>query len=177
MPPKDSFMMLQMLAQGKGLQPSFLSAPIELVPDNTTLYFEAEDFTPAAALAYKGFEGHGFVEISKSRNTKLSFKVKIDKPGRYRVQFRYANGNGPINTENKCAIRSLYHDAQFKGSIIFPQRGTNEWSSWGFSNSIIIRLNAGEADLSLQLREWNENMNDAINQAMIDRLKLTYLGN
>jgi hypothetical protein len=177
MPPKDSFMMLQMLAQGRSRQPSFLSAPFEHVPDNTTLYVEAEDFTAAAPLPYKGFEGHGFVEISKSRNTKLSFKVNIDKPGRYRVQFRYANGNGPINTENKCAIRSLYHDAQFTGSIIFPQRGTQEWSSWGLSNGLIIRLNAGEADLSLQFREWNENMNDAINHAMIDRLILTYLGN
>jgi len=176
-PVKDSFRIIQMLAQEEGLQPSFLSAPFEHVPENVLLHYEAEEFAPAAALAYKGFEGRGFVEISKTRNTTLSFKVKIPAQGRYRVQFRYANGNGPINTENKCAIRSLYQDSLFVGSVVFPQRGTNEWSSWGLSNGLIIRLNAGETVLSLQLKDWNENMNEAINQAMIDQIKLTYLGN
>ena len=176
-PAKDSFRIFQMLAKGEDMPPSFLSAPFEQVPDNAVLSFESEEFAPSSALPYKGFEGRGFVEISKTRNTTLLFRVKITTPGRYRIQYRYANGNGPINTENKCAIRSLYHDSLFVGSVVFPQRGTNEWSSWGFSNSLMIRLNAGETALALQLKYWNENMNEAINQAMIDQVRLTYLGN
>jgi hypothetical protein len=175
-PPKDSFRIFQMFAEAEGSQPSFLSAPVEEAPDSTYLNYEAENFAPAAALPYKGFEGSGFVEISKTLNTTLSFRVKITTPGLYRIQFRYANGNGPVNTENKCAIRSLYHNSAFAGSVVFPQRGTNEWSSWGLSNSMLLRLKVGESVLSLQLKDWNENMNEETNQAMVDLLKLTYLG-
>ena len=36
---------------------------------------------------------------------------------------RYANGNGPVNTENKAAIRTLCVDGDRKGVLVMPQRG------------------------------------------------------
>ena len=175
-PASESFVSFQVQGIGINNHTSFLSAPFEYAPDNIVSRFEAEDFAARSVLPFKGFEGKGFVEISKNKNRELIYKINLQRPGWYRVQFRYANGNGPINTENKCAIRSVYLDNGFLGSIVFPQRGTNEWSDWGFSNSLKVRMRAGNCALSLRFEDWNENMNQDINQALIDYLRLTYLG-
>ena len=127
----------------------------------------------AAGLPYNGFAGEGFIEISKSVNTVVNISINIPQAGSYALDFRYANGNGPINTENKCAIRTLKMDNQFRGTFVFPQRGTNEWSNWGFSNSIIIYLKKGKHTLTLSLKKANENMNGEINQAMVDYLRVS----
>ena len=90
----------------------------------------------------------------------------------YAVSFRYANGNGPVNTENKCAIRTLKVDNKFQGTIILPQRGTNEWPNWGNTNSVQVKLSKGNHLISLVLEPYNENMNGDVNQALIDVLSV-----
>ena len=91
----------------------------------------------------------------------------------YAIDFRYANGNGPVNTENKCAIRTLRVNDEFAGTVVLPQRGKNEWSDWGFSNSVIIYLEKGSQMITLGLESANNNMNGEINQAMLDYMRIS----
>ena len=92
------------------------------------------------------------------------------------MDFRYANGNGPINTNNKCAIRTLRNGqgAQL-GTIVLPQRGVEEWSNWGFTNAVRVHLPKGTTTLTLAYEPANTNMNGAVNQAMLDYLRLRKL--
>jgi hypothetical protein len=167
---------LQIIAVDKDGSESFASEPLG-VGKRSILIFEAEQYAPKSFLPYKGYSGEGFIEISQSKNRLVNFIVNIPDAGYYGLSFRYANGNGPINTENKCAIRSLYAGEEHKGAVVFPQRGTNEWSAWGRTNQLRIRLNQGENNITLKMEDWNENMNGPINQAMIDALVVEYIGN
>ena len=126
-------------------------------------------------LPYKGFTGKGFVEISKLENTKLSIPVTIAEDGTYAIDFRYANGNGPTNTENKCAIRTLKIDNKKSGTFVFPQRGVDEWSNWGFSNPVQVYLKKGKHIILLSFEHNDENMNVDVNQAMLDYLRIKKL--
>jgi hypothetical protein len=63
--------------------------------------------------------------------------------GRYSLDFRYANGNGPIAAGAKAAIRSLEVDGVGVGAVVIPQRGDRLWTDWGYSNGIPIDLNPG----------------------------------
>jgi hypothetical protein len=93
----------------------------------------------------------------------------------YAIDFRYANGNGPTNTENKCAIRTLFVDNVPINAIVFPQRGKEEWSNWGFSNALKVPLKKGKHIIAISMETANENMNGEINQAMIDYARLQFL--
>jgi len=148
---------------------SFASEPLPFFQQKMMMW-EAEDFAPRSSKGFKGFSGKGFVEINQRQNRKLAFEIEIEKEGNYVLGFRYANGNGPINTENKCALRSLYIDDRLRGGVVFPQRGTNEWSDWGYSNYWTMRFLPGKHRVALVFENWNENMNGEINQAMIDAL-------
>ena len=161
---------------GNGLS-SFLSAPLFFMNSKEVYRYEAENVAAKANLPYKGFSGAGFIEISSQKNRAVSFDVVVNKKGIYALSFVYSNGNGPINTENKCAIRSIYAGQELKGAFVFPQRGTNEWSAWGTSNHITVQLNEGLNKLHLKFEHWNENMNGEVNQAMIDYLQAEYLSN
>jgi hypothetical protein len=113
--------------------------------------------------------------LSTAQNTKLEIPITVSKAGKYRVDFRYSNGSGPWNTDNKCAIRSLYQNNKLAGTIVFPQRGTEEWSNWGYTNSIVLKLRKGENRIQLILEEWNTNMNVEINKAMLDAVRVVRL--
>ena len=93
----------------------------------------------------------------------------------YSIDFRYGNGNGPTNTENKCAIRTLKVDDKSIDVIVFPQRGKEEWTNWGFSNPLKVYLKKGDHMISLSFEEYNENMNGTINQAMLDYVRVIQL--
>lgn len=120
-----------------------------------------------------GFHGEGFAETDHSMAApKATFEMKEGEmpAGVYALSFRYANGNGPVNTENKAAIRTLYVDGQKAGTIVMPQRGVANWDDWGMSNSVQVRLNPGIHEVSLVLNPEDENMNLSTNHAIIDRL-------
>jgi hypothetical protein len=152
---------------------SFASEPLVINGERFSQQVQLETLAPKAALGYKGFTGQGFVEINKSKNKALTIPVTVPETGLYAVDFRYSNGNGPINTENKCAIRTLRNGQQQLGTIVLPQRGVKEWSNWGFSNPILVRLEKGPQKLSLAFEPANENMNGEVNQAMLDYMRLT----
>ncbi|CAN5194324.1 hypothetical protein BH09BAC6_BH09BAC6_10000 [soil metagenome] len=155
---------------------SFASEPVQVIPANAAQVIEAESAAAQSGLPYLGFSGKGFVEISKSMNTTLNFSIKVDKAGVYVIDLKYANGNGPINTENKCAMRTLDVDGHFAGTVVLPQRGKGEWSNWGYSNAVKVHLSKGTHHISLKFNEANENMNGDINQAMIDNIRVINTG-
>jgi len=105
----------------------------------------------------------------------LSFTIPADDAGTYAISFRYANGNGPVNTENKCAIRSLRSGGVLKGTFVFPQRGIGEWSNWGNSNAVQVQLEKGNHTFNLELEPSNENMNGSVNQALLDFVQVEKL--
>ncbi|WP_223284604.1 carbohydrate-binding protein [Hymenobacter qilianensis] len=152
---------------------SFASEPLVVNGEKFSQLYQLESVTPKAALPYKGFTGQGFVEISKTKNKALSIPVTVPETGLYAIDFRYSNGNGPINTENKCALRTLRNGQQQLGTMVMPQRGVAEWSNWGFTNSVQVQLEKGPQTLTLAFEPANENMNGEVNQAMLDYLRLT----
>jgi len=160
-------------AAGAPALESFASEPLRLGPGAQGQLFQLEAVAAQAQLPYQGFSGAGFVEISKTRNPVLTIPITVSVAGLYAIDFRYANGNGPVNTENKCAIRTLRSRGKLLGTIVFPQRGVGEWSNWGYSNAVLVRLEPGTQLLTLAFEPANENMNGAVNQAMLDYLRLT----
>ncbi len=170
--PADKFAEYQVTSIDKNGVASFASEPVAVIPTMSVQTIEAETLAPKANLSYKGFSGDGFINISKTENTTVSIPVTITKAGTYLIDFRYANGNGPINTENKCAIRTLDADGKFAGTFVFPQRGKGEWSNWGYSNGVKVQLGTGKHTLTLQFKDANENMNGEINQAVLDQVRL-----
>ncbi|MBF9236509.1 glycogen debranching protein [Hymenobacter sp. BT683] len=168
---------------------SFASEPLETGADAGTQQVQLETVAPKEKLAYQGFSGPGFVEITKTKNRTLAIPVTVDEAGLYALDFRYANGNGPINTNNQCAIRTLrslpltgekkgwsvgppLSSWKQLGTVVLPQRGTNEWSNWGYSNAVLARLEKGRHMLVLAFEPANENMNGEVNQAMLDYLRV-----
>lgn len=171
--PEDTEGEIQVIAvDGTGLE-SFASEPVSLY--NKAKIYEAEDFCQKSNKPYKDYSGTGFVEISKDLNRTITIPVKVDNAGKYSIDWHYSNGNGPINTENKCAIRSFFVDGKLEGVFVFPQRGTNMWNIWGWSNPIQLELNEGTHLISLEFMTFNENMNLSVNQAMLDYLRITHL--
>ncbi len=151
---------------------SFASEPVVVADSVLIKVYEAESFAHKTTYGYQGFSGSGFTEVSTTINPQINIPVEVEENGNYIIDVRYANGNGPINTENKCAIRTLLVDEMKKGVLVMPQRGTNEWSNWGFSNAVQTHLTKGRHNVSIAYLPANENMNIAINQAMIDYVRL-----
>ncbi len=97
-------------------------------------------------------------------------EITIDEPGVYAIGFRYANGEGPVNTENKAAIRTLMVDGKKAGTVVMPQRGVNNWEDWGMSNSVQVELQPGKHVVKLEYLPEDENMNIKVNSALVDRV-------
>ena len=120
----------------------------------------------------RGFRGKGFVE-SDHQNSTVQATIQVKTAGTYSIAVRYANGNGPVNTENKCAIRTVTVDGKNVGIAVMPTRGRGNWDDWGMSNSVDVHLTPGTHTVTLSLQPENENMNIATNHAIIDGLVVT----
>ncbi len=150
---------------------SFISEPI-LNSYKTVMKFELEDFVSKANLGYVNYSGKGYIELSNAKNKNISISINIPEAGEYYLDFKYSNGSGPWNTDNKCALRSLYLNKDYVGAVVLPQRGLDEWSDWGYTNSYKVHLNKGKNELKLTLENWNINMNVEVNTAMLDFLRV-----
>ncbi|MDE7409665.1 MAG: hypothetical protein K2N09_06555 [Muribaculaceae bacterium] len=118
-----------------------------------------------------------YVEIDRNgkdidKTSSLTVPVNITEPGEYFVSVKYANGNGPVNTENKCAIRTLTVDGQKEGLVVMPQRGSGNWADLGWSNSVPVKLSAGQHNVTLEFRPEDENMNIETNHAKVYGLRI-----
>ena len=165
----------QVLAlSGDGVS-SFASEPVSNRPAIVLDYASESTELASPEVSYKpvrditGWHGTGWVETDHNTPVPpLDFTVPAD--GTYAVTVVYANGNGPVNTENKCAIRSVLFDGVKAGNVVMPHRGVGNWSDWGISNPVSMRLKAGQHRLDLPLLPEDENMNLKTNHALIDRV-------
>lgn len=169
---EEDFCEYQMIAIGKDGLESFASEPVMIVSPSHVATYEAENYANAAAYPYKGYTARGFIETDVSVNTSIEVPITIKEDGNYLIDIRYSNGNGPSNTDNKCAVRTVLVDDTMAGTLVFPQRGKEEWSNWGFTNRVSARLSKGPHVLKLQYLPANENMNELTNQAMIDYFRV-----
>lgn len=152
----------------------FIQRPIEYIPESSLIMIQAESIaTSGTTFISDKAKARRFVEITTTKNTNLTFSIDIKEAGEYFIDVRYANGSGPINTENKCAIRSLIVNNNYAGPIIMPQRGIGEWLSTGNSNMICVNLNKGINKISIEYRKpENINMNVDVNTALIDFVRI-----
>lgn len=135
------------------------------LPQTTEMKSGEIAYMPAEPLA--GHSGGGFAEIDRT-SAPLTATVEIPEAGTYAVSVRYANGNGPVNTENRAAIRTLSVDGAREGVLVMPHRGVANWNDWGSSNAVPVELGAGSHTLKIDFRHENNNMNIATNHALID---------
>ena len=164
---------------GKGIE-GFASEPrstrsfvrIELPDEDTTVNSPEVAYKPDGQV--NGHSGTGFVETDKS-SPALNIPVNIDEAGEYSISFRYANGNGPVNTKNRCAVRTMSVDGKKIGIVVMPQRGKGNWDDWGMTNSLQVFLSQGSHIITLDFRTENENMNIKTNHSLIDNVLLTRL--
>ncbi len=156
---------------------SFSSEPLMVYPKSSMQILEMENYARKSKLPYSNYSGKGFVETTMSKNTNIRIPVTVPEAGKYLIDLRYSNGTGPWNTDNNCAIRSLYVNNDYEGVMVLPQRGTHEWSDWGFSNSRKVQLQKGKNEISLKFEDWNINMDGQINDAMLDYVRLICIEN
>ncbi len=149
---------------------SFSSEPFYYLPDSKQKIVELEKYAPAGDWQLRQVSGEGYVYISKKENTRIEIPLEVEETGNYLLSFRYANGSGPWNTDNKCAIRTLKVNGEKAGTLVMAQRGTGEWSNWGFTNNFPVQLNEGDNTITILWTENNENMNEEVNQAVLDYL-------
>ncbi len=151
---------------------SFSSEPIWVYPESDEVIIELESVVAESPRKYSAYSGSGFIEISQNLHREIRIPLNILSAGKYIIDVRYSNGTGPWNTDNNCAIRSSYVNDEYKGVLVFPQRGTDEWSDWGFSNTIETSLQKGKNELRIVFEDWNTNMDGEINDAMLDYIRI-----
>jgi hypothetical protein len=155
LPAVSGFALYQVEARSATGFSSFLSAPVAGAEQPVTL--------PLAP---------SFVVSDMTTNPDLSSDGDIHASGRYSLSVHYANGSGPINTQNKCAIRTLFIDGRDAGPVVMPQRGQDNWADWGWSNGQMVQLTAGKHRFELRLLPEDANMNGETNRALIDYVTL-----
>lgn len=144
--------------------PSFASEPIYYdAPEEVQLY-EVKEYA-------QSHDGRS-VRITRNENILVTIPLEIAEEGMYAIDWYYANGNGPINTENKCATRLLKVDGETVGISVFAQRGVNEWDNWGWSSVESVMLKAGRHTLTLEFADCVENMNMVENKALLKQLRI-----
>lgn len=146
---------------------NFDTTVMELPGEKTAMTSAEVSYQPATPIA--GFHGAGFVELDHASGP-VTVEVPVDADGTYAISAIYANGNGPVNTENKCAIRTIEIDGTPAGTIVMPHRGVANWNDWGSTNTVQAPLTAGKHKLSITFRPEDENMNMHTNHAIVDRI-------
>jgi len=175
LPDNDRYAEYQVVAvNAKGFE-SFLSEPLSVMPKKDILVLDASSTKSPLQREYKGFTKKGYIRFEKNENQKVVFTANIAQTGFYRIDVRYSNGNGPINTDNKCAIRSLSINGKLVGSIVLPQRGAGNWSDWGYSSPLYREIKKGINEFEISFMAFNNNMNFIENVALIDHLRLTLI--
>jgi hypothetical protein len=163
----------QVLAINGNGDESFLSEPVRVVSRDAEQVVKPEGDT--FEREHAGYTGEGYVRITTDRNISLTMPVQVSRAGWYAIDVRYANGNGPVNTDDKVAVRTLVVDADTAGVVVMPQRGANRWSDWGWSNALRVQLTPGAHTITIAYTLYDENMNRRENTALLDQVRLTRL--
>jgi hypothetical protein len=125
------------------------------------------------ALTYSGHFGDSAVPLLLTRESlPTSASITVPEEGEYALQIHYANGAGPKNTDNQCALRSVYIDGEWSGVAVMPQRGLGAWDDWGWSSRIAKHLAAGKHSIELRMEKIDGNMNFQKNDVHVDRVEV-----
>ncbi len=168
--PDENYSLMDIVPVLKETWSGFSCKPFEYIPAGSLTVVNADKIGKQAHHSSRTRIRHLASSSCRHKNTDVTFKVNVDSGGDYLLDVRYANGEGPINTENKCAIRMLYINGQEAGAIVMPQRGIDEWLSTGFSNMLRIKLKEGVNELSL--RHEIDNMNGTVNTALLQYVRI-----
>ena len=164
----------QVIAVGENGTESFASEPVTYYNYDNEQCVDMTQFASATKFeGCRGFSGNGAVEVSTKTNTRIDMKINVPADGEYLIDFRYANGSSNLTDDNMCAVRRLTVNGNKAGSVVFPQRGRNLWTLWGFSSSLRVTLKKGNNALILSYDPEDINMNaQDINRAMLDYVRL-----
>ena len=110
--------------------------------------------------------------LTKKNGTEFNVTVNVPAAGQWFLTWNYANGTGPVNTDNNCGIRMLYVDGVKAGINIFPHRGTNDWDNWGWTIPEKLELSEGNHVFTLKMESDADNMDFHINDFKIRELRL-----
>jgi len=171
----DRALEYQVLAINAAGDESFLSEPVRVASSRTETQAKPESST--LAHEHPGFTGAGYLPLTLEKNLSVRVPVRVDRDGSYAIDVRYANGNGPVNTEDKVAVRTMLIDGDTTGVVVMPQRGAGNWADWGWSNVLRAKLAAGAHVITLVYTPLDANMNRHENTALLDLVRLTKLAN
>ena len=164
----------QVVALGANGYESFASEPVNYVNGNLMLV-PLEGLAVTATAPYTQFDGKGYLPLSLTENLNFSIPVDVPEEGDYSIDFLYANANGPINTNNRCAIRTLWDGSVRLGVLVLPQCGDDALNIWKYSHPRIVHLTAGPHNFRLTFEDENHNMNIETNSAAISKMRLIRL--
>ena len=160
--PTDAVREFQIAALSPISEESFLSEPVAVGGKSLTF----------SAVPDAGPKTDSFVTLEQTGVTGLSISGEVPADGRYALDFRYANGSGPVNTDSQCAIRTLFIDGEHVGPIVFPQRGANAWDQWGWSSIQNVRILKGRHTIELRFLPADLNMEGTVNRVRIQSVNL-----
>lgn len=117
-----------------------------------------------------------YITLLPDEKQVFDFTIRLPEDGTYSIDFLYANGSGPVNTDNKCAVRTMQINGGKRSTVVFPQRGTGEWEQYGYSNAVPAYLTEGENTIRLSYDPLDRNMNGEVNTArlMVMRISRIY---
>ncbi len=158
----------QVAAADSRLQDSFMSEPVLLWNEEPIIAEPVID--DAVSMVTCGSKN--CIDSRLPDPAVVHYAAEIQKPGKYLVAVNYSNGNGPVNTDNKCALRTLYSDGEMAGVLIFPQQGVDNWDFLEKSNHIPVELPEGKHLFDLRYDAWNQNMNITENRVILGTMEL-----
>jgi hypothetical protein len=167
----------QVIAVAADGTPSYASEPVRVVPPAPAVGdpFVVEVAPAGAARPALADPGTPPSVLSVREGPPVAVPVRMRERARWRVEWVYANGSGPINTADKAAIRTLLVDGVPAGVVILPQRGAGRWDDFGVGTGVDLLLEAGAHTLSLVCTPLDANMHRDVNTARIAAVRLTRL--
>ena len=151
---------------------SFLGEPVRVIADSEVIVSKPPRATERR---YAGFTGTGYLSLTSGENVSVDVPVDVRLAGSYAIDVRYANGNGPINTDSKATVRTLFVDGHERAVLVMPQRGQDLWSDWGFSNPVRVSLERGSHAITIRYVPLDRNMNGVESTALLDLVRVTPL--
>ncbi len=173
-PDEEGFAEYQVVAVDSLGVESFASEPLVRFGISNVRHYDMTAFAePTTLKSCQGYSGNGAIEITSTSNTRIDLRINVPADGTYLIDFRYANGTGSPTSGNSCASRMLWYNGRRVGNVVFPQRGKDLWSNWGYSTPVVLKLKQGEQSLVLIYELDNQNMSpDNVNRAILDHLRL-----
>jgi|GEM_PF-2437988 hypothetical protein len=141
---------------------SYLSKPIIQLANSRKTLIEAEAMVNSTSPINKeyGYSGSGYIRLEDVANSDISTSLQVNEKSTYHIRFRYANGNETTSVKSASTFRNLYVNGLKYDTVVFPQLGENDWDKWGYSNTVLLTIPAGTANLSLRYN-INGNSDDS----------------